>query len=129
MANLLDKIEKHNLLWFQATPYPAQIIVYVPGTKSEKALHKVFKDHPEFSDSNNGLCAFMKVDGYNIITIGVRNNLEDFMAVAAHESYHAMNVCYRWFGAYHDNDNDEMGAYFLGHIVREFTSRFAEITQ
>ena len=71
MANLFDKIYKHKLLWFQATPYPAQIIVYVPGTKSEKALHKVFKDHPEFPDSV--LYAGEKYDFTTIFIFGVED--------------------------------------------------------
>lgn len=125
MNDVMHFVKRQKLKWFNATPYPAQIIVYILG-EDEKLL-KAIPDHPPLGEGTNGRCCWMQKDGYNIITIGVKRDLDDFMAVAAHECYHAMNACYGWFGAQHDTENDEPGAYFLAHIMREFTIRFAEL--
>jgi len=127
MNDVMHFAKRQKLKWFNTTPYPAQVIVYILG--EDEALRRAIPDHPEHDEGVNGRCCWMKKDGYNIITIGVKRDLGDFMAVAAHECYHAMNACYNWFGAYHDNENDEPGAYFLGHLVREFTICFAELTE
>lgn len=127
MTDIFTLIKRHKLKVFNAYPYPVQVIVYVMG--EEEALLKAIPDHPPHDDTANGRCCWFIRDGANIITLGVRRDLSDFMATTAHECYHAMNCCYEWFGARHDVDNDEPGAYFLGYLVREFTTQFAELTQ
>lgn len=128
MANdVMHYIRRNKIPVFNAYPYPAQVIVYVIG--EEDALLKAIPDHPIAGDTVNGRCSWMKIDGYNLITIGIRRDLSDFIATVAHECYHAMNCCYTWFGAYHDTENDEPGAYFLAYLVREFSARFGELIE
>ena len=77
-------------------------------------------------EGKNGLCSYVKRDGYNIILIGIRSKTGDTPALLAHECYHAMNVIYGWFGAWHDTENDEAGAYFLADLVRQTAALLKE---
>lgn len=126
MGNILKKIRKNGLKHFPAHPYNASVIVYVLG--EDKALMKVFPDHPTDYESANGRVCWMTVDGYNIVTLGLRPDLSDLFATMAHECYHAMNAVYRWSGAEHDPDNDEPAAYFLGYLMRNTATLFGELT-
>lgn len=116
-VDLFDKVRRAKLDFFQARPYPVQVIVY--DLNYPDALCKVFPEALPDLENKNGLCSFWRQDGYNIICIGIRSKTGDTPALLAHECYHAMNVIYEWFGAYHDNTNDEAGAYFLADLVRQ----------
>lgn len=114
---LLERVKKAKLDFFTARPYPVQVVVY-DLNKPEK-LKSVFPGALPDLDDKNGLCSFWRQEGYSIICIGIRSKTGDTPALLAHECYHAMNVIYQWFGAWHDTQNDEAGAYFLGDLVRQ----------
>lgn len=42
----------------------------------------------------------------------------DSSHIIAHESYHIMNYIFDTIGHRHDNENDELAAYLLGHIAK-----------
>lgn len=115
--DIFDDAKRAKLVWFNARPFPAQVIVY--DLNEPDAVRKLFPDMCPDLEGKNGLCSYVQRDGYNIILIGVRSKTGDTPALVAHECYHAMNAIYDWFGAYHDNQNDEAGAYFLGDLVRQ----------
>ena len=115
--DIFDDVKRARLACFNARPYPANIIVY--DLREPEGVQKVFPDMCPDLEGKNGLCSYMRRDGYNIILIGIRSKTGDTPALLAHECYHAMNVIYDWFGAWHDTDNDEAGAYFLADLVRQ----------
>lgn len=126
MANEIRLVAKYKLKVFQATPYPANVIVY--DLADMVALLKVFPDHPLPDETTQGRMCGMYRDGCQVITIGLRKGLGELMPTVAHECYHALNQVYLWAGASHDLNNDEPAAYMLGHLVGETTRLWAEIT-
>ena len=126
MANEMKMAVKHRLKIFHTPPYPANVIVYDMDDMS--ALLKVFPDHPPADENTQGRMCGMRRDGCNIITIGLRKGLDQFMPTVAHECYHALNQLYLWFGVRHDEENDEAAAYMLGWLVAETTRLWAEMT-
>lgn len=126
MANEMKLAKKHRLKVFYTQPYPANVIVY--DMDDMAALLKVFPDHPEAAATTQGRMCGMRRDGCNIITIGLRKDLGQFFPTVAHECYHALNQLYLWFGARHDEENDEPAAYMLGYLVAETTRLWAELT-
>lgn len=125
--DIFDQVRRAKLPWFDARPFPAQVVVYDLNTPEK--VQEVFPDMCYELDGKNGLCSYVKRDGYNIILIGVRSRTGDTPALVAHECYHAMNVIYSWFGAWHDTDNDEAGAYFLADLVRQTSERLGFATR
>ena len=122
--DLFDEVKRAKLAWFNARPYPAQVIVY--DLRKPEGVQKVFPDLCPDLESNNGLCSWVKRDGYNIVLIGIRSKTGDTPALLAHECYHAMNAMFEWFGAWHDTNNDEAGAYFLADLERQTATLLKE---
>lgn len=117
MSETLDKVKEMGFPMFQARPWPAEVIVY--RMEHSSVLEKLFPGNDLSPQDTNGRCSWLKQDGYNVVLIGIDHLHSDAHAVIAHECYHAMNVIYSWFGAWHEVENDEPGAYLLADLYRQ----------